>query len=194
MFESIPENLMQLAGFCVLGFFIAVFYEPIRIIRMFRRQGAVIAGVQDFLFLTLAGIISFAYSMELGNGSFRFFYIIGEFFGALIYFVTIGKLISMVSDFIVRGIKRFVHIIKKYIIFPLLHVCNKIINFSLKKLAIIYSFTTYKAGNSLKGLKHKVKIVYNKKTTLKSKNMNNESGESQNAVKAKIRASVQKKA
>ncbi|MDR2558465.1 MAG: hypothetical protein LBC86_02830 [Oscillospiraceae bacterium] len=194
MFVPISESLSQLASFAILGFFFGIFYEIIRIIRLFKKQSDLVVSITDFVFLSFTGLVTFAYSMELGNGQFRWFFIAGVIFGGVVYFLTVGRLVFLASNFIVRCIKRvFAFIVrcvkvtflffKKYIFVPILKMLCKIIQFSKTKIGNIYVFLRKKVLNSSNHLKSKVKVVYNKRTINKSV-----AGDERNVVKGTIRA------
>ncbi|MCL2697388.1 MAG: hypothetical protein FWE74_04835 [Oscillospiraceae bacterium] len=200
MFEPISASLSQLASFAVLGFFLAVFYEAIRIIRLFKKQSDLIVSITDFVFLSLAGLVAFAYSMELGSGRFRWFYAAGIIFGGTVYFLTIGRLVSLASNFIVKCIKRAVSFVmkcmkvifvftKKHILVPVWKMLCKFIQFLKTKIGNIYVFLRKKAINSSNHLKSRVKVVYNKGTA-RAKNapeVKTNAGVHRNVVKGIIR-------
>jgi len=207
MFEPISANLSLLSSFTVLGFFLAAFYEIIRIIRLFKLQSNLIVGITDFLFLSLAAVVTFAYSIELGNGRFRWFYILGLVFGAAVYFLTVGRVISLASNFIVKCVKRFLAIILKYILVPiwgLIIILSKktcaLLRFFALKIVNVYNFTHKRVINSSKHLKSKVKVLYNKKTARNNKVFQNSinketiTGEKRNVVKGEIRGAFSVKA
>jgi hypothetical protein len=198
MFEPISASLSQLSSFAVLGFFLAVFYEIIRIIRLFKKQSDLFVSVTDFLFLSLAGLITFAYSMELGSGRFRWFYIAGVIFGGTVYFLTIGRAVSLASNFIVKCIKRAAAFVvkcakvififsMKHILVPLSKIICKFIQFSREKIGYIYVFLRKRALNSIKHLKSRAKVVYNKRTTKTTTN----AGVHRNVVKGTIKSKKQ---
>ncbi|MCL1823400.1 MAG: spore cortex biosynthesis protein YabQ [Oscillospiraceae bacterium] len=161
MFEPISNSLSQLSYFTVLGFFFGAFYEIIRIIRLFKRQNSLAAGITDFLFLSFAGLITFAYALEFGNGSFRWFYILGVVFGGTVYFLTVGKLISFASELIVRCVKSIFSFIKRRIIIPLIKKVGIFNHFLWRKIVKFYGFIRENIINLIKHLKNKVKVLYN---------------------------------
>lgn len=196
MFEPISESLSQLAGFAVIGFFLAVAYEPLRIIRLFHRQGDFFVCLQDFLFLTFAGFVTFIYSMELGGGSFRLFYAVGELFGAAVYFLTVGRLVSMLSDRIVRGVKWVLRKIDSLLVKPVCRTVVKIYKWIQKKLVKLYNLTGTHAQKSARYLKKSAGVLYNKHKPHfsrnparphKTANINVNTKEKRNVIKAEIR-------
>jgi hypothetical protein len=198
MHESIHINLSLLASFALLGFFFGGFYEVIRIIRLFKKQSDLVVCIIDFMFLTLAGVITFAYSMELGNGQFRWFFIMGQLFGAAVYFLTIGRLVSLASNFIVRCVKWVYALIKKclkkvfkifidYICKPAKKKIGAFIQLLILKFGNSYGFIKKRALNSIKHLKSNAKIVYNKKAQRKNTVKHIITGDKRNVIKGKIR-------
>ncbi|MCL2018401.1 MAG: spore cortex biosynthesis protein YabQ [Oscillospiraceae bacterium] len=204
MFEPISENLSQLSAFVVVGFFFAALYEIIRIIRLFKRQSDFVVCLTDFLFLSFAGLITFAYSMEFGEGRFRWFYIAGEIFGATVYFMTIGRAVSIASDFIVRSVKRTAALIIKYtkrlltavikyVLIPLYKIIRIFSQYSWVKISNIYVFLTKIVLNLINRLKNKVRIVYNKRTARKvrairdNRSDNLIAGDNRNVIKGEVR-------
>ncbi|MCL1880976.1 MAG: spore cortex biosynthesis protein YabQ [Oscillospiraceae bacterium] len=123
MFEPVTQNLNQMLMFSILGFILGGLYEPLRIGRLFVKTGAVVVGIQDFLFLALSGLIVFAYSLEFGMGHFRFFYLIGIAFGGAVYFLTLGKIINILTKMFSNLIKKTIYAItsriKRWILLPL---------------------------------------------------------------------------
>jgi len=189
MFEPVSQNLSQLSAFAVIGFFLAAFYEIIRIIRLFKRQSDFAVGITDFIFLSVAGVVTFAYSMELGGGRFRWFFVFGEVFGAAVYFLTIGRMISLASNFIVKCIKRLLALLQNYIIVPIKKKIWQLLHFLMVKVVKVYNFIRFSVKDSLNLLKSKVKVLYNRKTARKLKITDEKRLErnARNVVKGKIR-------
>jgi hypothetical protein len=184
MFEPISRSLSQLASFAVLGFFFGIFYEAVRIIRLFKKQSDLAVSITDFLFLSAAGLVTFAYSMELGNGHFRWFYVAGIVFGGTVYFLTVGRLVSLASNLIVRCVKTFLGLARRYVFAPLYKKLCKFIQFLKSKIGNIYVFLRKKALNSTNHLKNRIKVVYNKRTIKTTV-----AGEKRNVIKGNIRKS-----
>ncbi len=183
MYESISDNLSQLGAFVIIGFFMGVSYEPFRIVRLFKKQGVFLVSFQDFLFLTSCGIMTFAYSMELGGGKFRLFFIIAELFGLVIYFLTIGRLVNIFSELIVKIIKAIYRGIRKYVLVPIYSIVHKLFTFIKSKLANIYNFNRKGLNKIHNHLKSSTRIVYN----IGSVKIKMKKGDNRNVIKAKIR-------
>lgn len=204
MHTPVTDSLAQLLSFTILGFFMGVFYEIIRIIRLFKRQSDLAVSLTDFFFLTFAGLITFAYSMELGSGDFRWFYVAGQVFGAGIYFMTVGRLISLASNFIVKWVKRITKLVLncifrvlfllgKYFCAPVRKKLCALLLFLKGKIVHFYGFLVKQVIILSKHLKTGTKMIYNKKTPHKE---NTEErllrGETRNVIKGKTRSAVTK--
>jgi multisubunit Na+/H+ antiporter MnhG subunit len=157
MFEPISQSLYEIMMFSMLGFFLAMLYEPFRIIRLFKKHSTAAVAVQDFLFLASCGVIVFSYSLEFGAGIFRYFYIIGVVFGAAVYFLTVGKLINLI-------VRMFSEAIRVRIIRPTKRFLVKVAQNS-KETSIKINEIAKKRS---KDLKNTVEIRYN---DIKSKNL-----------------------
>jgi len=195
MFEPISKSLSLLSYFALIGFFLGIFYEVIRIIRLFKRQSVLAVGLTDFLFLSAAGLILFAYSMELGSGTFRWYFVFGAMFGAAVYFLTVGRLVSLASGFIVRCVKKFAAFVFKRIIVPIGRKTCDIIHVLTTIFGKFYNLLSKHIRNSSKHLKSKAKLLYNKnikrRTARKGLSVRQKidiTGERRNVVKGKVRA------
>ncbi|MCL2036044.1 MAG: hypothetical protein FWG83_01485 [Oscillospiraceae bacterium] len=158
MFEPISQSLYELMMFSVIGFFLGGLYEPLRIVRLFVKTGTVVIAIQDTLFLAISGLLIFAYSLEFGEGYFRYFYVAGVVFGASVYFLTAGKLISLIMG-------RFAYAIRVRILRPVKRLLKKLFMKIAQKirqiLVKLYKFSK-KCG---KGLKTNIEIKYNSMNT-----------------------------
>jgi hypothetical protein len=198
MFEPISRSLSLLSSFAVLGFFLGAFYEIIRIIRLFKRQSVLAVGITDFVFMSAAALVVFAYSMELGGGSFRWYYVFGCVFGAAVYFLTLGRLISLASGFIVRCVKRTAAFIIRRIIKPVWRKTCEFTHVLTVKFGKISNLLGKHIRNSSKHLKSRAQILYNKNIKKRSarkaqaaSSKISTTGERRNVIKGKVRAGTQ---
>jgi hypothetical protein len=126
MFETIPETLNLLAEFAIVGFMVSVGYEFLRTFRLLVRHNTMFLAVEDFLFLCAAAFAAFAYSIYLGNGFFRIYYLSGMLFGAVVYFTTIGRVISYCLKKSIGFVKKAVKKVLTAIFTPVVKVLRKI--------------------------------------------------------------------
>jgi hypothetical protein len=172
MFNPVSQNLHQIMMFALTGFFLGVLYEPLRISRLFIKTGAIAVGIQDFLFLAACGVIVFAYSLEFGEGHFRYFYLIGIAFGAAVYFLTAGKLISFITRTFAQAIKSIVkHIARAIYRSFVLPTWKLLVNIAQKTQ--IKSTNLHKsAKNHALHLKNTAVMKYNNKQVYKKEKRN----------------------
>jgi hypothetical protein len=180
MHEQISETLNLLADFAVIGFFLALLYEPLRISRKFAEQSAIVVGIEDVIFMVFAAIVMFAYSLELGGGTFRWYFAAGGIIGAAIYFFSLGMLISYFTGWIVKGIKALWH--------GLIVIITKIVNIisvpltklygKLKKLFVIIH------NNCQKRLQSAKEMRYNKRNIRKPRG---QEAVKRNVIKAEVK-------
>lgn len=180
MFENISSTLQQCGYFFVLGAIIGLFYEILRIFRMFIRHNSIALCAEDTIFLTLCGFISYIVSMAVGIGYFRIYYIVFEVFGAAFYFLTLGRLVN----YIFRRISKIIILILSTI-FGKIFCCLKksIVPIAEKIRSIFDKFAKFiqKRKNINKKVlqKHNEMLYNNIQLDLRSEN--------RNVIKAKIR-------
>lgn len=182
MFETIPQTLTLLADFAVFGFFAAFFYEIFRIFRMFVRHNVIAAAAEDFLYLSLLGFFTFVYSLEKGGGYFRYFYLLGMVFGGAVYFLTVGRIISIAAGFIAKAFKKICSVIFKYILSPIGRWFGKYLHKISALFVVLHEKLFQSAKKLAKPLQNKRRILYNKRHDVKAKD-----GEVRHVIKAEIR-------
>ena len=97
--------LYQFVCFSLCGVFLSVGYEAFRIIRIIIPHNNFSVGAEDVFYLSFCGFILFGLSMEIGSGYFRLLYLVSAVAGAVVYFLTVGRIVKLVSDFIFTALK-----------------------------------------------------------------------------------------
>lgn len=180
MYENISSTLQQCGVFFIAGVVMGLFYEVFRTLRLAVRHHAAVVFIEDILFFSLCGVVSFIIALTVGIGYFRVYYAVFEILGAGFYFLTLGRVINFLLKKVIKGIKRFFYAIYKKMS-P--KVENAFVASAKKtkkvfvKIAEIVPKPKFIHKNDLP---KSAEMVYNIKTPL------NEGG-SGNAVKAKIR-------
>ncbi|MBC8569802.1 spore cortex biosynthesis protein YabQ [Zongyangia hominis] len=105
---------------CLIGAGLGAFYDVFRMIRLAVKNSAVIVFIEDALFFAVCALVTFFYMMQAMGGQLRFFILLGEFLGAVIYYFTIGALVMKISKLIIRGIKAVLHFLFRIFIRPIL--------------------------------------------------------------------------
>ena len=152
-------QLFCLVIFILTGIIIGILFDCFRILRRSFKTADWITYIQDIIFWILTGIIILFSIFKFNNGEIRSYIILGIFFGALIYMLTISK-------FVIKYSVRVINLLKKIISYPI----NIIINI-LKKI-IINPFKNIFTQNKTKNNKNLQKENENnsqKFTNLKGK-------------------------
>lgn len=180
MYENISSTLQQCGVFFLAGIVMGLSYEVFRTLRIAVRHHAVIVFIEDILFFSLCGVVSFIIALTVGIGYFRVYYAVFEVLGAGVYFLTLGRAVNFLLKKVIKGIKRFFYAIYKKLS-P--NVERSFVAFAKKtkkvfvKIAEIVPIPKLIRKNDLP---KSAEMVYNVRTP------QNEGG-SGNAVKAKIR-------
>lgn len=97
------------------GIFLSVVYDILRIMRELTlpRKNAVF--IMDFLFLAFSSVVTFIAAFATNYGVLRFYHIIGEIIGALVYFLTLGKATKLAARLIRKLLVKFESIYEKII-------------------------------------------------------------------------------
>lgn len=167
MFFNISEQALLFLMSVVMGVFFGLLYEVFRISRIAFNLSKLAIAIEDFVFLMLCAIGVFAFSIEYGNGMIRLFFVIGALLGAILYLLTVGRLIFAASRGIIFAIKSFFSFIYRILIHPII----RFIVFLYQKLRSMFShigdFFKKICNKSKFDLKHNPKVLYNRYTCKK---------------------------
>ena len=146
---------------CLIGAGLGAFYDVFRIIRIAVKNPAAIVFLEDALFFAVCALVTFFYMMQSIGGQLRFFIVLGELLGGVIYYFTIGSLVMKISKLIIRAVKAVFRFIYRVLIRPVLILLvwlgRKIRKF-LSKLMIPFK----KFGTKVKfRLKQRQVLLYN---------------------------------
>lgn len=153
--------IFQLACFSLCGVFLGVGYELLRIIRLIIPHHSFVVGVEDTFYLSLCGLVLFGLSMEIGNGNFRPTYLLAAFLGALIYFLTVGRLIKLIYSVIICVIIKIFKFFGRKLLKPLASCFVSIAHKSSKPFVKLYENTKQKINKRITDLKTPPEMIYN---------------------------------
>lgn len=91
---------------CLLGAILSAFYGIFKILRIAVKFNAITIAVQDFVFWFLSGLAVFMFALWQSDGIVRGYVLIGVLIGALIYYLTIGELLTRSAAAIVGFFQR----------------------------------------------------------------------------------------
>jgi len=148
---------------CGFGACIGLFYDFFRIMRIAIPFGSLVIFIQDAIFWVVAGAGTFLFTYALNAGEVRGFLLMGELVGAVLYFLTVSRLIIGISDFIIRTVKKLLRLFFTLFIKPFIWLFGKIsaaFVIARKKSSKISKKVCQKAKYSLKEMGT---LVYNLK-------------------------------
>lgn len=186
MFQTDAEFLSVIGQFAVAGFFLGVFYDIIRIIRIVLGTGKVFAFITDVLAMLLSGLVLIFFGIDTPTGKLRPIYMLAAAFGMAVYLITIGKITVYPARLAGRLVGFIKSLFRKYIIHP---ICNFFSLIRQKSTAFFVELLQKNRNYQEKlriGLKKTPSVLYNKNNNKMSKLCQN-GGEERNVIKAKVR-------
>lgn len=109
----------------LLGGALGAVYDVFRIIRIFRRKSPwLLVFFEDLLFSAVAAVATAYVLSRIHYGQVRWFLLLGQGLGFLVYYATVGSMIGAVARFLRKFFVKFLKISKKPFIF--LKKCSKI--------------------------------------------------------------------
>ena len=190
MFETASEVFALFAQFAFIGFVLGFIYDIGRFFRISMSAGRLFTFIHDFLSIFLGGMVIFIFSVELGVGNLRFFYIVAALLGFAIYLLSLGNLTALIAKAISRSLKRLLRFIKTGFI-KLFNTIRK--TFYPKCSAVFVKIKQKKSYLSEKckiHLKNSTELVYNNSNS-KIGEVSQNGGENRNVIKAKVKKNPQ---
>lgn len=161
MLHPIPEPTLLFLYSCVMGAALGVIYDMFRIFRLAVKTHKIVIVFQDILYLGIWAMAVLWFSVYVGNGEVRLFYLVGTVLGWIVYYFTIGQLVFAVAGGVILVVKKAFGWLDRVFMKPILHAAA-VIGCKLRKLFVKIKFFFKKTGKMLgMGLKDKTKVVYN---------------------------------
>lgn len=183
MFETTHDVLTQLGQFALVGFFLGLLYDFFRILRILFRHPKLLVNIEDIVFMPFAAFVLFCFSVEIGLGAFRLYYLLSALFGAAVYHFTFGYLTRFAAELIRKILFAAAKIANKIILKPL----KKVFGAIYLKIRSIFGAICRKSKKVAEKvrmpLKRRREMVYNNSIS----NMGEVGGEERSVIKAKVR-------
>ncbi|WP_052446666.1 spore cortex biosynthesis protein YabQ [Candidatus Soleaferrea massiliensis] len=103
---------------CLLGAVLGVIYDVFRILRISFKNGSILIFLEDALFFIICAVLTFCFMLMSNDGQIRFFILLGEVIGFILYYFTIGALVMKISKLIINFIRRLFLLLYKIFIRP----------------------------------------------------------------------------
>lgn len=93
---------------CAFGFPIGVIYDVFRVIRIMFIHGKIAVLIEDIIFFMIYGVFIMSFTITAARSEFRFYYIFGNMLGFVLYFVTLGNIITKFLKMIIQAVKKLI--------------------------------------------------------------------------------------
>ena len=115
----ISEQCLYFLYSILLGALIALFYEPLRFLRVLFCHKTPLIAVEDFLYCIFSAICFLFLTYALSYGEIRWFGVLGTLSGALLYRFTLGRLIRRCTEKLAIALKRVKRVLDKRVFRPI---------------------------------------------------------------------------
>lgn len=173
---NIPETFfnvseeMQLFGYsCILGIALGLFYDVFRTLRLMFRHNAVLTAAEDIIFCTVYALALTAFASGAARGEMRFYYVIGNAAGFLLYLLTLGAVVSA----LIRQLLRITAALIRVISSPLRKVYALLCKKAGAKFVGTSKIIVQRIKKAFLLLLKRLPLMYNKKENKKRKNGDN---------------------
>lgn len=181
MFESFSESLGLFGIYTIMGLVFGFVYYLGSFIRTGFGLNKVVERIGDCLFILICGLIVFLYSVTIGTGTIRLYYLFALALGFSIYSVTLGRLTVLLAN----GFRRVVLRVRGVVFSAFLKITKPI----LLKIRVLFvdiqqKLSKFKEKRKIY-LKNDTDLVYNVNINKMGKIVG-EGGENRNVIKAKV--------
>jgi len=145
----------------VTGAVVALIFDAFRISRIAIPTASMVVFFEDLLFFVICAVATFLLLLSATEGQVRFFLLIGEGIGALLYTLTVGQLVMAVSKSIIGFIKAVLRSIVRFILRPLWFILYHIVGFLLSPFYFVAGITKKYMQKLRFRLKVRRILVYN---------------------------------
>lgn len=125
IFFSADEELMLFGASCLAGVIIGVCYDFFRLARIFLPHNSVLTAIEDIVFFVGYSLFLTAFSSEYARGEIRFYFVLGNFIGFVLYFFTIGNMAIRIMRKIQSKISKLLRFIFSPIYASFVCLCKK---------------------------------------------------------------------
>ena len=125
-FFSVSEELVLFGISCLAGAVIGIFYDIFRVIRIIFPHNSILVIIEDIIFLLCYGIFTVSFSSAAVRGEMRGYYILGNLTGFVIYFFTVGNVITEAIRKLFLLISRFLSFIMRPFRAAFAVICKKL--------------------------------------------------------------------
>lgn len=145
-----------------LGFLLGFLYDIFYISRLAFTKSKYAVYIQDFIYLLICSFATFIFILSLSSGVVRYYILVGELLGWLIYYLSTGLFVVAYADKAVKAIKLFINKTIRVLLIPIKWIKKKI-TLLFKKISDLFKKLAKKVHKIVKRyLKYTRGILYNK--------------------------------
>lgn len=111
MYMALAPSTLLFFYSILTGAVLGVVYDIFRILRISFPPKKIAIIVQDVIFALICIITTLMFLQFFTNGALRFFVLIGEFLGFLLYYLTIGVIVIKTARVIINIVKKIIYIV-----------------------------------------------------------------------------------
>lgn len=111
-YTDIFSMLQALAAGLIMG----IYYDAFRLLRRIVHFESISVAMQDFFFWITSAVYLFFVCVKLNNGYIRIYFVFFALVGWSVYYITLGKIIFAVFDFIIKYLSRILATAKKTLV------------------------------------------------------------------------------
>jgi spore cortex biosynthesis protein YabQ len=146
---------------CLLGAAFGAVYDLFRVLRAARSPGKGAVFAQDLVFFLFCSAGTFLFLLVQNEGVLRLFLLAGEFLGAVVYFLTLGGIVTRGAGRAIRGVARVFRLMKRYLFRPIWRVFYVITSTILRPFRFLWRFLKKTGQRSRFRLKTQRLVLYN---------------------------------
>ncbi|MEG0615439.1 MAG: spore cortex biosynthesis protein YabQ [Oscillospiraceae bacterium] len=100
------EQLSQFVLCIIIGVGLGIFFDFFRVARVLLPHKNFLTAIEDIVFLLIWGVVLLVFSMEIGRGEVRIFFLLGNILGFTLYHFTLGNFVVKLLRKIISTIYR----------------------------------------------------------------------------------------
>ena len=145
----------------LLGACLMLLYDLFRILRLAVKTPAALVLLEDILFFAACALMTMLFLISANFGEIRFFALLGEGLGALLYALTLSRLVMACSKAVIRFVRAVFRIVFRLFLRPVYRIIHW---FALKIVQLMDFFAaglkkSFRKANY--GLKRRRILLYN---------------------------------
>lgn len=174
MYMALAPSTLLFFYAILFGMIIGACYDIFRIIRVAHTPGKTGILIEDLLFALICTIVTVIFLQCFTDGAFRFFVLIGELMGFILYQLTIGIVIIRIATKIIAIVQKIIAMICK-IFWGLSWPFRKVFGWIAKKSHPLFGWIVGKLKKSYKIAKKSLlsphTLLYNKSNCKSGRNV-----------------------